>query len=80
MQYIEEIYREKAEDAFLAKGSDGSAHVKEFFTGKATMAGGAIICPALLKSAASSAAQHNDILKQRRKLLETKSALAKKKP
>jgi hypothetical protein len=79
MQYIEETYRQKAEQAVLAKSPDSTAQVREYFSGKARMTGGAIISPALLKAASTQAAQDNDILKQQRKALETRALLAKKK-
>eukprot|EP00973_Karenia_brevis_P052464 7289783-Karenia_brevis.AAC.1 len=78
LQFIEEGYRQKAEEKRLDKARDVTSAMAEHFGGKPRMAGGAIVSPALLKHGSEKAAQDNDILKQQRKAAEVRALLKKK--
>ena len=74
MQFIEEGYRQKLEEKRMDKNS-GVAILSSFFDGRTKMAGGAIVSPALLKSASESASTRNEILRQQRKAMEVRTLL-----
>ena len=79
-QNIEESQRQSMEEKRQAKGGkDLSSALSQHFAGRPRMAGGAIISPALLKSAAENAAQENEILRQQRKAAEVRGLLKDKK-
>ena len=79
MQLIEEQHRQKLGETRAAKGNkDMSSSIAEHFSGRPQMSGGAIISPALIKYAAEKATQQNEILKQQRKVAETRALLKKK--
>ena len=78
MQFIEEGYRQKAEEKRLDKSKDVTSAMAEHFGGKPRMAGGAIVSPALLKHVSEKAAQDYEILKQQRKAAEVRALMKKK--
>ncbi len=59
MQYIEEGERQKIEEKRMSQAlqKGGSASLREHFSGRPRMAGGAIVSPALLKFAAERCQQ-----------------------
>lgn len=71
-QFVEEIYRQRSEEARMVKyaGRDAAALTQEAFSGKTRMACEAIIAPELLSHVARKAAESSEILKQQRKALE----------
>jgi hypothetical protein len=75
LQFVEEGYRQKLETKRMEKSTDFSGSMAEHFSGKPRMAGGAIVSPALLKHAATKAAEDNDILKQQRKASDVRGLL-----
>ena len=80
-QWIEEGYRQRLEDSRFQKsqGKDGSALTAEAFSGRPRMAGGAIICPALIAHVARKAHEDSELLRQQRKALEARGLAAPKK-
>jgi hypothetical protein len=74
-QFIEEGHRQKLEEQRLAKVKDVAGVISEHFSGRPRMLGGAIISPALLKSAADRAAQDNELVKQQRKAADARIRL-----
>ena len=55
--------------------NSGVAILSSFFDGRTKMAGGAIVSPALFKSASESASTRNEILRQQRKAMEVRTLL-----
>ncbi len=75
MQYIEEGYRQKLEEKKQTGKDAGLSTLSSYFDGRPKMAGGAIVSPALLKTASEAAAARNEILRQQRKAIEARALL-----
>ena len=73
-QFWEECYRQRLEEQKLVKhaGKDAASLNLEAFSGRARMAGGAVISPLLITHVAKKAAEDSEILKQQRKALEAR--------
>ncbi len=78
MQFVEEVYRQRAEESSVLKcaGRDAAAITQEAFSGRARMAGEAIISPELLTCVAKKVGESSDILKQQLKGLEARGLVA----
>ncbi len=79
-QMVEEAYRQRSEEQKLLKAASNSASVltSELFSGRARMAGGAVISPLLIEYVAKRAGENSEILKQQRKALEARGLAAPK--
>ena len=71
-QFVEEVYRQRAEETKLTKSKDPTSITEQAFYGRPKMAGGAIIDPRLLAHVSKKAQEESELLRQQRKALEAR--------
>ena len=74
----EEVQRLKIEEKRYKDGDSASLLACEHFSGRARMAGGAIVCPLLLTYVAKKVGEEAELVKQQRKAADAKNSRGKK--
>ena len=78
LQVREEVQRLKIEEKRYKDGDSASLLACEHFSGRARMAGGAIVCPLLLTYVAKKVGEEAELVKQQRKAADAKNNRGKK--